>query len=390
MAGDLHPSSTHPPLPPTTEDIRFHHLRLLRSRRVGPSTYHRLLREHGCVHRALEALPDIAAKAGVPKYEMCPEGVIWAELKAGKRAGAKLLVFGHEGYPASLAEMSDAPPLLWCIGDNAILKQPAIAMVGARNASALGTRMATSLAKDLNSQGYVIVSGLARGIDAAAHHASLENGTIAVQAGGVDVIYPSENAELAARIAKKGLRLSEQPMGMQPMARHFPARNRIIAGLARACVLVEAAHKSGSLITARDALDLGRDVMAVPGHPFDARASGCNMLIRDGAVLVRRAEDVIEALGPISPQVLEKLQDGQPVTDRMADFTPFPTRIPKAADPSDLHALILGQLGPSPVPEDHLLRLLPAGSDDVAPVLTEMELHGQITRHAGGLLSRTA
>ncbi|MEY8841434.1 DNA-processing protein DprA, partial [Cribrihabitans sp. XS_ASV171] len=182
-----------------------------------------------------------------------------------------------------------------------VLSRPMIALVGARNCSSLGTRMARALAHDLGKAGHVVVSGLARGIDTAAHIAALDTGTVAVMAGGVDVIYPAENAALAGDIAAQGLRLSEQPLRMTPQARHFPRRNRIISGLAQAVVVVEAAAKSGSLITARDALDQGREVLAVPGHPFDARAAGCNMLIRDGARLVRNAEDVIEALAPAAP-----------------------------------------------------------------------------------------
>jgi DNA processing protein len=188
------------------------------------------------------------------------------------------------------------------MGDPALLARPMIALVGARNASSLGTRMARRLAEELGEAGYVVVSGLARGIDTAAHHASLATGTVAVMAGGVDIVYPVENAVLAQEIAETGLRLSEQPMHLEPQARHFPRRNRIISGLAKAVVVVEAAAKSGSLITARTALDQGRDVLAVPGHPFDARAGGCNMLIRDGAVLVRSAADVIEALAREAPR----------------------------------------------------------------------------------------
>ncbi len=296
---DTNPSSTHPPLPPTPEDEQFARLRLLRSRRVGISTYKRLLIEHGTAQNALAALPEVARAAGVAGYEICPEGVVRAELRAAHAQGAKLLHIDHPNYPASLAELDDAPPFLWLLGDPALLAKPMIALVGARNASSLGTRMARSLAHDLGEAGFVVVSGLARGVDAAAHLAALPYGTIAVQAGGVDIMYPAENTALAEDIAKQGLRLSEQPMGLQPTARYFPKRNRIISGLARTTVVVEAAAKSGSLITARDALDQGRDVLAVPGHPFDARASGGNMLIRDGATLVRNAADIIDALGPM-------------------------------------------------------------------------------------------
>ncbi len=293
---DHNPSSTHPPLPPTPEDEQFARLRLLRSRRVGIATYKRLLTEHGTAQNALAALPQVARAAGVSDYRICPEGVIRAELKAARAAGATLVACGDAAYPASLSQIDDAPPFLWVIGDLSLLHRPMVSLVGARNASSLGTRMAAALARDLGSAGFVVVSGLARGVDAAAHLAALGTGTIAVQAGGVDVIYPTENTQLALSIAQTGLRLSEQPIGLQPMARHFPSRNRIISGLSQATIVVEAAARSGSLITARDALDQGREVLAVPGHPFDARAAGCNMLLRDGATLVRSAADVIEAL----------------------------------------------------------------------------------------------
>ncbi|MGJ5619329.1 DNA-processing protein DprA [Sulfitobacter sp. MF3-043] len=377
---DLNPSSTHPPIPPTQEDEQFARLRLLRSRRVGISTYKRLLIEHGTAQNALAALPQVARAAGVSEYQICPEGVIWAELKAARAAGAQLVLQGQDPYPTLLNDLADAPPFLWCIGDTSLLARPMISIVGARNASSLGTRMAQALARDLGAAGYVVVSGLARGIDAATHLAAMTTGTIAVQAGGVDVMYPAENTELALNIAKSGLRLSEQPMGLQPMARHFPSRNRIISGLSRATIVVEAAAKSGSLITARDALDQGRDVLAVPGHPFDARAAGCNILIRDGATLVRSAADVLEALGPIS---------GQQTTPELA-LTPAKPDKPKRSlrETAALHLQILSRLGPSPVAEDQLIRDLQAAPADVAPILVDLELDGQIARRPGGLLAR--
>ena len=370
------PSSTHPPLPPTSEDDRFHRLRLLRSRRVGISTYKRLLIEHGTAQNALAALPEVARAAGVARYEICPEGVVHAELKSGRLAGASLIDTATPEYPPQLRDLSDAPPFLWAIGDISLLQRPAISMVGARNASSLGTRMAKSLAAELGQLGYVIVSGLARGVDAAAHLAALDTGTIAVQAGGVDVMYPAENTELALNIATKGLRLSEMPMGLQPMARHFPKRNRIISGLAQATVIVEAAAKSGSLITARDALDQGRDVLAVPGHPFDARAAGGNMLIRDGAVLVRNANDVIEALAPISPE-----QPNLPLDEPKSNKRDL-------RETSQLHMQILSRLGPSPIAEDQLIRDLKTTPAKVTPILLDLELDGQIARQSGGLLAR--
>ncbi|WP_295511446.1 DNA-processing protein DprA [uncultured Sulfitobacter sp.] len=379
---DHNPSSTHPPIPPTSEDECFARLRLLRSRRVGVSTYKRLLTEHGTAQNALAALPTVARAAGVANYEVCPEGVVRAELRAGKDASARLIMHGTAEYPQTLAELDDAPPFLWVIGNTQLLNRPTISMVGARNASSLGTRMAKALAQGLGEAGFVVVSGLARGIDAAAHLAALATGTIAVQAGGVDVMYPAENTQLAQDIAKTGLRVSEQPMGLQPMARHFPSRNRIIAGLSRATIVVEAAARSGSLITARDALDQGRDVLAVPGHPFDAPAAGCNMLIRDGAALVRNAADVIEVLGKACLSV-----PAQPELDlAAAEKAPAPRRTLR--ETAALHLQILSRLGPSPIAEDQLIRDLNTPSSKVAPVLIDLELEGHVRRQPGGLVSR--
>ena len=379
MTEDQH-SSTHPQLPPTTEEDRFAWLRLLRSRRVGIATFYRLLSEHGTAQNALAALPEVARSAGVAGYEICPPGVIDAEIKAAKVANARLLCLGAPGYPEWLGKIADAPPLLWTIGDIALLSRPVIALVGARNASSLGTRMARGLAHDLGAQGYVIASGLARGVDTAAHLAALDTGTIAVMAGGVDVIYPSENTNLALDIARQGVRVSEQPLRMAPMARHFPNRNRIISGLAQAVVVVEAAAKSGSLITARDALDQGRDVLAVPGHPFDARAAGCNMLIRDGAQLVRNAADVIAALPALQDDPVQ-----QP--DMFVDLPPPPPAKRSLKETAALHQSILQRLGPSPIAEDQLIRDLSTSAGQVAPALTDLELDGKIERRAGGLLA---
>ncbi|MDE3123522.1 MAG: DNA-processing protein DprA [Paracoccaceae bacterium] len=365
-------------------------LRLIRSRRVGPATFWRLMAEHGSAGAALAALPDIAQAAGIPDYAPFPEALARAEAAAARRAGARLLMRGMDSYPKSLADLADAPPLLWAIGDPALMARPMVALVGARNASSLGMRMARRLAADLREAGYVVVSGLARGIDAAAHDAALPGATIAVQAGGVDHIYPQENASLATRIAETGCRLSEQAMGLAPQARHFPLRNRLISGLARAVVVVEAAARSGSLITARTALDQGRDVFAIPGHPFDARAGGCNQLIRDGATLIRSAADVIEALGPgLSPPPAPPAHPEPPaaepptVTKAIAPGTETPLRRIAA-----LHRQILDRLGPSPVAEDQLIRDLCLAPSEVAPHLTTLELDGKLQRQPGGLIAR--
>lgn len=389
-------SSTHPPLPPTTEDDRVSWLRLLRSRRVGVATFWRLLSEHGSAQEALIALPDVARSAGVNRYEVCPEGVVFAELKAARLRGARLICQGETDYPTELAALSDAPPMLWVLGDVSALARPMVALVGARNASSLGLRMARSLAGGLGQAGYCVVSGLARGIDTAAHLEALETGTVAVMAGGVDVLYPSENTRLAEDIvAKGGALISEQPIGMQPMARHFPMRNRIVSGLSRAVVVVEAAAKSGSLITARCALDQGREVLAVPGHPMDARASGCNILIRDGARLVRNSDDILEALPPEAetpqpdlPGFEEPaLQDNVVPQSILDGVPPGPEPTRTLRESATLHLQILDRLGPSPLAEDQLIRDLGQTSGAVSPVLTDLELDGRVQRKPGGFLS---
>ncbi|MEO0356942.1 MAG: DNA-processing protein DprA [Pseudomonadota bacterium] len=395
MAGDLF-SSYHPPLPPTTEDDRLARLRLLRSARVGISTYNRLMQEHGSALNALAALPDIATARGMKNYAPCCERQAAAELKAARAFGATQVFVGDALYPDRLAAIHDAPPFFWAVGRLKFLNKPMVALVGARNASSLGTRMARRLAMGLADAGYVVVSGLARGVDAAAHTGALELGTLAVQAGGVDVIYPQENAALAKNLLQKGVRLSEQPMGLQPQARHFPRRNRIISGLAQAVVVVEAAAKSGTLITAAQALDQGRDVCAVPGHPIDARADGCNMLIRDGASLVRSVDDVLDVLESTpTPTPVDPIAPA--ATHNVIGFAEAPARFEHAAPASAplretaaLHRQILDRLGPSPIAEDQLTRDLKKPAGAVAPILVEMELDGQILRHPGGLVSRNS
>lgn len=371
---------------PGAEDDRLDRLRLLRSRRVGVATFFRLLREHGTAREALRALPAIARAAGVRDYAPCPEGVAAAEYRAGLACGARLLVRDDPDWPAALSTLPDAPPLLWALGDTGLLARPALAVVGARNASSLGLRMARHLAAELGGAGFVVVSGLARGVDAAAHRAALPTGTIAVMAGGVDHVYPPENAGLAAEIAAHGLRLSENPVGLVPGARHFPARNRIVAGLSLGVVVVEAADRSGTLITARQAAEAGREVLAVPGHPMDPRAAGCNALIRDGATLVRSAADILEALGPQAaaapapaPRPASPPAPAVPQGERSAASGPA------AAAP--LRERVLERLSPAPLAEDQLIRDLGLTPQALAPVLAELELDGAVQRQPGGLLA---
>ena len=330
-------SSAHPLIPPLKEEDRLAWLRLLRSRRVGISTFYRLLEEHGTAQSALEHLPEVARAAGVDNYSPNSKEHAITEMRRGHKAGAQLIFRGTPAYPAAFNDLNDAPPLFWAVGDTTLLNRPTLGLVGARNASSLGTRMSRFLATTLGNQGYVICSDLARGVDATAHAASIGTRTIAVLGGGVAVIYPAENAQLTRQIRENGLLISEQPMGTQPQARHFPMRNRLISGLSQAIVVIEAAAESGSLITANTALDQGPDVYAVPGHPFDARASGCNILICDGTTLVRNAEDIIEALPKLPPH-----------TDIIYD-TPTPRPNRGLRETSKLHQRILARLCPSPL-----------------------------------------
>jgi DNA processing protein len=385
MAIGLGTPHTPSPAPMDADPLLW--LRLIRSRRVGPATFHKLLAERGSVEESLAALPEIARAAGVENYSLCPLEVVKHEMALARAVGARLLLWQQRDYPRQLQDLGDAPPVLWAQGDLSLLARPMVALVGARNASSLGLRMTRRLVQGLAAAGQVVVSGLARGIDAEAHHAALETGTVAVQAGGVDVIYPLENADLAAAIAAKGCRISEQPMGLQPQARHFPQRNRIVSGIARAVVVVEAAARSGSLLTARNALDQGREVMAVPGHPFDARAAGCNMLLRDGAILVRSANDVLEAIGLRGHFITEPELQMTPALVPEPLPGPQPQRRP-LSDISAVHSQILARLGPSPLAEDQLIRDLAMPAGALAPALISLELEGRIARQAGGLLSR--
>ncbi|MBL8563759.1 MAG: DNA-protecting protein DprA [Gemmobacter sp.] len=378
------------PTPHTTEQDRLCRLRLIRSRRVGPATYHRLVAEHGSAQAALEALPEIARAGGIEGYEPCPEAVALAEMRAARAVGARMLCAGDRHYPDALRQIADAPPILWLRGRPELLLSPMVGVVGARNASSLGLRMARRLAAALGEAGFTVVSGLARGIDAEAHVASLATGTVAVVAGGVDRVYPAENGPLMARMAETGCLVSEQPPGLEPQARHFPLRNRIISGLSRALVVVEAAARSGSLLTAREAAEQGREVFAVPGHPFDARAAGCNLLIREGATLVRAASDVLEALGmqgvrAEGPLAVPDLP-GQDLPEPGLPG-PVPPRRP-LRDLAALHRLILDRLAPSPLAEDQLIRDLALPSDDVTPELLALEMEGALVRQPGGLLAR--
>ncbi len=352
-------------------------LRLARSRNVGPQTFARLLSRFGDAEAALEALPGLATRAGDRAYQTCSERQGRDEMERAEAIGARMLKLGRAGYPPLLAEIPDPPAFLWAVGDLDLLERPSIAVIGARNASAHGRRMARILAEGFGEAGLVVVSGFARGIDAAAHEAALPTGTVACMAGGVDVIYPEENHALSERMRSEGgLFLSEAPPGMQPLARHFPRRNRIVSGLARGVVLVEAAARSGSLITARMALEQGREVMAVPGSPLDARAEGCNGLIRQGAALIRNVEDALEALeGPHRPAA--------------PAFEPSPA--PAEEEPAEgLAGRALELLGPAATDADGLARELGVSAAALSAALLELELAGRIERLSGNMVARLA
>ena len=380
MTGEPH-LSTHPPLPPTTEDDRVAWVRLLRSPRIGAGTFFKLLADQGSVKAALAHLPERAKAAGLPDYTPCPAAVARAELKRGRAAGARPVFHGSAEYPSALNDLPDPPPLLWIKGDAALLARPALSLIGARTASSLGLRMARRLSQDLGAAGFTIISGLARGIDAAAHEGALPTGTVAILPGGIDQPYPAQNAELMAQIAAQGLLIAEEPPGTTPHPYHFPKRNRLVAALSPALIVVEAALKSGSLQTARTALDLGRDILAVPGHPFELRAAGCNQLIRDGARLITSAPDVLAALSPMQPRA------PPPKATRTPIPAPPPERRPWRQIAA-LHSQLLARLTQTPMSEDDLLRATGTTPSEAAPALLELEMDGQITRQPGGLLSR--
>ena len=377
-----------PPFPPApTQQDMFARLQLARSRRVGPVTFRRLIAAHGGARAALDALPEIAREAGVAGDVVAPEAQVRAEIRAARKAGARMLALGAPDYPDRLAQAGHAPPVMWVQGNAGLLGGPAVALVGTRNASSLALRMARALARDLAQAGVTVVSGLARGVDAAAHAAALPQ-TVAVHAGGLDRPYPAENADLAARIAAEGCALSERPFGLQPTSRDFPRRNRIVAGLAQVVVVVEAAARSGSMITARDALDLGREVAAVPGHPMDGRAGGCNLLLREGAVLVRGADDVLALLDAATEIRADPgPSDASGATSGGPDPQDDPGDDP-GDDAADLRDRVLSLLSAVPVAEDQVVRDLAAPPGRVATLLSELELSGLVARRPGGGLVR--
>ncbi|URD61422.1 DNA-processing protein DprA [Sphingomonas sp. KRR8] len=350
-------------------------VRLIRTNSIGPVTYRQLLLRFGSAEAALDALPDLATRGGGRPPAVCDVSVAQREIEQVSKLGARYLAIGEGLYPRALAEADGAPPLLIAKGDLGLFERPMIAIVGARNASAAASRFARQLAWDLGREDVVVVSGLARGIDTAAHDGAMETGTIGCAAGGIDIFYPPENEARQRRMFEVGVVLSETPPGYEPRARDFPRRNRIIAGLSAGTVVVEAAPRSGSLITARMAAEMGREVMAVPGSPLDQRAQGCNGLIREGATLVQNAAEVLEAVRPGAGGRVQ------------SPTTQFQGPIPVAEPAADERARVEELLGPSPAPIDDLVRMSGLASGAVQLILLELDLAGRLDRHAGGQVS---
>lgn len=360
-----------------TGEQRLDWLRLIRSENVGPRTFRALLDRYGSAGAALEALPELARRGGAAKPgRICPAAEAEREIEATARLGVSLIALPEPGYPPRLRMIDDAPPLLGVRGKAEVLHANMIALVGSRNASAAGVKFAERIAYELGAAGFVIASGLARGIDAGAHRASLASGTVAVLAGGHDHIYPPEHVPLVEQIMPNGAAVSEMPLGWEPRGHDFPRRNRLISGLAVGVVIVEAARRSGSLITARMAAEQGREVFAVPGSPLDPRAEGTNGLLKQGATLVTQAADVLDVVRPILGRKLEAFEEpaGEP-----------PAGPAEPAEPQ--RASITGLLSHAPVSIDDLIRQSNAPPAIVRTVLLELELAGRVQRHGGGMVS---
>lgn len=352
-------------------------LRLIRSENVGPIAFRQLLGRFGAADAALAALPDLARRAGRARLRICTRADAEREIAALQKIGGRFVALDDEAYPDALRVLPDSPPMLAVRGNPALLRARCVAIVGARNASANGRRIAEDMARALGEAGIIVVSGLARGIDAAAHKGALASGTIAAVAGGIDIVYPPEHEALQQQIAERGALVAEAALGTVPQARHFPRRNRVISGLSLGVVIVEAAEKSGSLITARFALEQGRQVMAVPGSPLDPRCRGANRLIRDdGAALVQSADDVIDTL----EGMLADRRTGASRTPPSSDFAPEEI-------PAETLAMVESRLSPSPVAVDELVRQCQLSPAVVQTALLELELGGRLERHAGNRIS---
>ncbi len=355
---------------------RLARLRLIRTDNVGPITYYRLMQRFGTAERALHALPELAKRGG-SKKDLTPfaKSAAEDEMARADKFGARMVMHGEPEYPPLLAETEDAPPVLTVMGDVSLLSRPALGVVGARNASLAGRKIAETFSARVGQGGFAIISGLARGIDSAAHTASMGTGTVAVVAGGIDVVYPRENEALYRELAAKGAIVAESPFGTEPIARHFPRRNRIISGLSLGVLVVEAAAQSGSLITARMALEQNREVFAVPGSPLDPRAGGTNSLLKDGAHVTTSADDILQVLGRLRLR---------PLRDTGSDFDAGGSDSPAHAEiPDTLREKILEILSPTPISIDEIIRDAQAPVGYILTILLELELAGRIERQAG-------
>jgi DNA processing protein len=369
-----------------SEAERMDWLRLARTDAVGPMTFHMLVGQYGSAGAAIEALPELSRRGGRRNALKPPAPAeIRREMDALAKRGGRIVAACEPDYPLPLAAIEDAPPVLSLLGRADLAARPTVGMVGARNASLNGRRFARDMAQELAAAGFTVVSGFARGIDTAAHEGSLAAGTLAVLAGGLDVIYPPENAALYDRIADSGLLVAECALGTQPTARHFPRRNRLISGLSLGIVVVEAALRSGSLITARLAAEQGRQVLAVPGSPLDPRAQGCNRLIRGGAILVESAEHVIEALAPQAIPL--RLREPAATLLSFAAQGTVPGASEADMDRAEVLAQVLERLSPTPTAVDELLRDCQLSPPVVLTVLLELELAGRIERQPGNRIS---
>lgn len=393
-----------------TDEQRLDWLRLIRSENVGPRTFRALINQYGGASAALEVLPDLARRSGRAALKVTSRAAAEKELAVAARLGIRFIAMGEPDYPKTLQAADTAPPLIGIRGSTEILSRPAVAMVGSRNASAAGLTFAERLSRQLGEFGYVVVSGLARGIDTRAHKATLATGTIAVLAGGQDRVYPPENEPLLLAIVESGgAVISEMPMGWEPRGRDFPRRNRIVSGLSYGVVVVEAARRSGSLITARFALEQGREVFAVPGSPLDPRAEGTNDLIRDGATLCAGLEHVTNVLEPLvaaGPKLDPDM--GEPLhllgTEELWDELDLPEigrpavgmvlpdagLLDEAGDGDRIEIDLVSLLGPSPVPVDDLARQSGLSIRHVQMALLELEIAGRLERHGGNAVSLIA
>lgn len=387
-----------------TDEQRLDWLRLIRSENVGPRTFRALVNQFGGAAAALEALPDLARRGGRLMLKVCSRAEAEKEMAAAARLGVRFVAMGEPDYPKTLQAIDTAPPLIAVRGSVEVLAKPSVAIVGSRNASASGLTFAERLSRQLGEAGYVVVSGLARGIDTKAHKATLETGTVAVLAGGHDRVYPAQNEPLLKAIVEQGgTVISEMPMGWEPRGRDFPRRNRIVSGLSYGVVVVEAARRSGSLITARFALEQGREVFAVPGSPLDPRAEGTNDLIRDGATLCAGVEHVTSVLEPLiasgprldrSAEEPDRLLSSEELWDELdlPDIARAPVRPvgPEAGfdeESGEVEADVIAFLGPSPVAIDDLVRQSGLSIRNVQMALLELEIAGRLERHGGNAVS---